>query len=409
MDIKNILNEIEVLKTNNPDKDVFFGKKIVGGKITDENSIVFAVNEKKSVNELSEDEILPKVINVDGEELSTDVIKKLTAKNNICPSNFNDECLFSSPENFLKHRPLVGGISIRKTTGGDYGQGTMGFLAIHSDTGALVAVSNLHVIALYHFLAADIEDECQNGGCDLNYNTLLEQMFQPGESPADEIEENNIGRVMYCKLLPDFGSFEIDCGLIALKPEVISNTESFKQLNLSFDNVPLFATTEEINSLVIDNIPLAASGRSSGHKEGSLCGLKAVGLNVPVNTYPYYKNDGSDWSVPFSNQIQYSRMNSQCPNPSIGGDSGSAIMGNFNGVWKIVGLNYAGGSDENGNEYGFFNRIDKVAEQMGIEPWDGTTPNFIDLNNYEVFYSDGYDGDLTKSINGETFWQVGLV
>jgi hypothetical protein len=405
MDLNKTLEKIEELKKERGTEGIFLGKKIVKGKVTDENSIIFIVDKKKPIEEIDPNEMIPSSIQLnEGDDINTDVIETIRTKTNICPPNFNDDCVFDSVENKEKHRPLKGGISIRKTTNGI---GTLGFLAIHSETGALVGVSNLHVIAKYHFLTGNM---CAEPPCDLSYNTTIEQVYQPGESSADEIPINNIGRVMYCKLLPDIGPFNVDCGLIAIKPDVISNSESFKQLNLTFTNIPEFATTEEINSLVVDNIELAASGRSTGHKEGSTCGLRAIGLNVLSNTFPYFKNEnnGTAWEIPFTSQIEYCRVNSDCPDPSIPGDSGSVMLGNFNGTWKIVGLNYAGGTSEEGIEIGLFNRIDKVAEQMGIEPWDGSTPNFIDLENYETFFVEGTDSDLTKNIGGETFWQVGF-
>jgi hypothetical protein len=215
---------------------------------------------------------------------------------------------------------------------------------------------------------------------------------------------------MYCTLLYNSGSAEIDCCLVALKESVLSNSESFKQYGLSFTTPPVFATTAELDSILTNNIPLAASGRSSGPKEGSLCGLKALYVNYSSMVNGYRKNnDGYVWGKRFANQIAYTRVDQDCPDPSIPGDSGSAVFGNFGGTWKVVGLNFAGGTMSSGIDIGIFNRIDRVAALMGIEAWDGSQLNFIDLNNVSTYQVQGFNSNNTITVDGSTYCQSGLV
>ena len=49
-------------------------------------------------------------------------------------------------------------------------------------------------------------------------------------------------------------------------------------------------------------------------------------------------------------------------------DSGSALAAYIDGVWKIIGLCFAGST-----YYGMACRIDNVAAQLNISAWDGTT------------------------------------
>jgi hypothetical protein len=399
-----LLQSIENLKAEYNNDSICLGKKIKNGVVTDELSIVFFVDEKKPLENLTQSELIPTRINVNGVIMKTDVVESVDARINPCPSEFNSSCIFSPVPNKSYIRPIVGGISIRKTTDGI---GTLGFLAKHTETGSLVGVTNLHVALKTHFLAGSL---CQTSPCTFDYNSLIEQIYQPGENPIYETDFYNLGRVMYCHLLTSNVAAEIDCCLIGLKESVISNSESFKQYGLSFTNVPVFATTAEIDSILTNNIELAASGRSSGPKEGSLCGLKALYSNYNVGVWGYMKNnDGFEYRKSFTNQIAYTRTNVDCPDPSIPGDSGSAVLGKFNGVWKIVGLNYAGGTFGSGIEFGVFNRIDRVASLMGIESWDGSSLNFIDLNNVETYQVQGFSPDLTVSVGGETYWQAGMI
>jgi hypothetical protein len=203
---------------------------------------------------------------------------------------------------------------------------------------------------------------------------------------------------------------EVDVSILAVTSSTISNSSSYLQYDLSHTNVPPFATTEEIDSIIIDDIELAASGRSTGPKEGNLCGLKILQSNISVLVTNYGNNQiGYSWTLPFINQMSYTRANSDCPDPSIPGDSGSAVLGNFNGTWKIVGLNFAGGTNGSGIDIGIFCRIDKVASLMQLESWDGSTLPYIDYENPETYIVTGQDSDKYKTIGGDRYWQVGLI
>lgn len=403
MNIKDELPKLENISDNVD--NVCLGKKISGGKVTNEVSVVYVVNEKKPLDEIPEDERIPEQVEVGGKVYKTDVITKPVLSINPCPTNFNDDCVFSPVPNKSYIRPIQGGLSIRKTSDGI---GTLGFLAKHTPTGALVGVSNAHVLRKYPL---SVNFWCDDPDCIVDYDTTEEYVYQPGESSSYETDTYKIGRVMFSyPLSTSSNTNEVDGAVLGLLSSVVSNSESFKQYQLSASSPPPFATTEEIDSIIIDDIPLAASGRSTGPKEGDLCGLTILQSNISTLVSNYGHNKpGYSWTLPFINQMTYTRANPDCPDPSIPGDSGSAVLGNFNGTWKIVGLNFAGGTNGSGIDIGVFNRIDKVAEALQIEAWDGTTINFIDIENPETNIVSGQDSDIYKTIGGSRYWQAGLI
>lgn len=59
--------------TNDDVVGVSFSKKRVDGKITDQPGLVFTVLEKKPIDQIPEDQLIPKVIEFSGETFLTDV------------------------------------------------------------------------------------------------------------------------------------------------------------------------------------------------------------------------------------------------------------------------------------------------------------------------------------------------
>ena len=94
------------------------------------------------------------------------------------------------------------------------------------------------------------------------------------------------------------------------------------------------------------------------------------------------------------------------------GDSGSALLANINGTVKIVGLSFAG--SDLGQPDDYFRiaracRIDKVAEELNIKAFTGQTVNFSDKSNPEVHYEVGLSSLSAVTIDGNKFYQVGVV
>jgi hypothetical protein len=133
----------------------------------------------------------------------------------------------------------------------------------------------------------------------------------------------------------------------------------------------------------------------------SPCGLVVYALGITTPTGPFYDN-GTGFNAPFNNLIMFSRENSDCSWPIYSGDSGSGLLAYINGVWKIIGLCFAGSTT-----FGFACRIDKVAEQLGIEAWDGSSKPFINLNSKQIKAVSGTSGNKTLNCGGTTYWQIG--
>lgn len=389
--------------------EVCFGKKIKDGKILDVKSVVFFVKEKKPLIEIPNDELIPDEVTISGETFITDVVKEFNVS--IVPCDGYNECYdVTNLENRTRVRPIKGGLSISKTSSS--ATGTLGFIAKHTPTGGLVGVTNAHVLSKY---PTSLKHWSTAYGSDLSYKNYEDYVYQPGAADLanNKVPENLIGRAMYSyPINTQFNS--IDAAIFALDSSVILNEESFLQLGLSMSEPPEFATTEELDSILSNNIPLASTGRTTGPKEGDLCGLSLLYENHTTLVTGYRINISNvvigAW---FQNVMVFTRVNPDCPDPTVAGDSGSAILGLFNDKWKIVGLVFAGGyiGDANSNDVtdiGVFCRIDKILQQFDIEPWDGTEPNYIDYESYNIHTLPGKLEDIKLTIENDVYWSTGL-
>jgi hypothetical protein len=100
--------------------------------------------------------------------------------------------------------------------------------------------------------------------------------------------------------------------------------------------------------------------------------------------------------------------------PIFSGDSGSAVIGNFGGTYKIVGLAFASDGNDTNNvpsTVGVFCRIDYVAQQLNISSWDGQnikTGN-SDPSQASYIYRPASENRTSIQYNGKTYYQAGLV
>ncbi len=83
---ENIKNKIEELFHSTPEGvGVMLGNKITNGEYTGEESIVFTVEKKKPLSELSPEEILPSQVEIDGVTYNTDVFETGLIETFACP------------------------------------------------------------------------------------------------------------------------------------------------------------------------------------------------------------------------------------------------------------------------------------------------------------------------------------
>ena len=388
----------EIFESDNKITGVSFGYKKTNGVRTGEIGFIIRFKEKKSLSELSPKEVIPNSYWVDGVEYSTDVIQVSSHEFLACPS----QCVMqSSYPNTYKQRPIKGGLSIGCTYSPGNGSGTMGFIAVDNVSNCLVGVTNSHVVMGNDARKFYTTQWSNNSPLINGYSDGTS--YQPGLYPTDGVNyaTDEVGRlVRYVPQFPGPAYNKVDGALISLSSSVLDYNESFKQFGLSY-NLPMeFATTAEINSLVSTHGSggVYSSGRTTGPKGPGPCELKITSIFGIV-----IFNDGSR----FEDTIEYERINADCLNPVNRGDSGSALIADFGGVWKIIGLVYMGGS-ANGVDfnYGGASRIDDVSEQLSIRAWDGGANPVVSLVEF-ITVPGGSNNDMI-TCNGKEYWQMGL-
>ena len=358
-----------------------------------------------------------------------------------------------NPANRQTTRAIKGGISIASTSQtppyGPGGRGTMGLVCQDSASGALVGLTNNHVVVKNPFytnqqsFTSTIQNEYDL--VDSSNTVQGDFVYQTGESqPVNPGGPLEIGRVLrYVPLYTsastaanntlvnnsDAAMFSLYCTASG-GATIIDFTSSFQQLGLSYTSSMPFASTAEINNLLNSNPELYSSGRTTGAKgsPGTLCPLRILSLGV--NTYVGYNLQGTPTLAFMQDLISFVKPDNSasyspptagasvqvCPYPGWPGDSGSTLIANIGGVWKIVGLVFAG----NGTPYNMFVgyevassvalacRIDHVASQLGIKAWTGSAAPVVDPNSITYVTVSGSNDTKIYNCSGSNYWQVGL-
>jgi hypothetical protein len=359
---------------------------------------------------------------------------------------------YTSLANRQTQRGLKGGVSITSTSKStpftNAGSvGTMGLVCQDSASGALVGLTNNHVVIRDAFYTSQRTFTNPQNEYDLvdPSNTIQgDFVYQTGESqPVSAGGAQEIGRVM--RYVPIYTSASIvanpsltnkvDAAIFSLYctsstgATIIDFTSSFQQLGLTYTSSMPFASTAEIDNLINNNYEFFSSGRTTGPKGSpdTLCPLRMFSyMSFPIsfplqgtNTLSYFTDVIAYVKPADSSSYNPSTVNSStqvCAYPVWGGDSGSTLIANIGGVWKIIGLVFAG----NGTPYnstlgyqiastiGFACRIDQVASQLGIQAWTGSAAPVVDHSTITYRTVSGSNSDKTLICSGSTYWQVGL-
>ena len=421
-EIKEIIKEL--FNATPSDVGVGYGTKIKNGEMTNEESIIFFVPKKLPSNLIPENELIPDVeFTLSDRVLKTDVIEVGIIETFACdPSCYTWSS--TPPTNRLQHRPIKGGISISAKSkmpppGGinpsiPWGLsvwGTLGFIAVDTATQALVGVTNNHVVIRD---ASYTSQRNPSGLIENEYDIIIggsvdpDLVYQTGNlNPPDPA--SMIGQVVrYVPIFASGGVNRVDGALISVESSpVIDIAESFKQFGLTYNSPYVFATTAEINNLLTTNPMLFSSGSKTGVKQGLPCPLRTftLGASLPITGYNI---QGTTTSVTFTDIIGFVRPENDpslatvCNWPISPGDSGSALVADFSGTSKIVGLVFAGSEF-----YGFACRIDHVASELGIQSWDGTNKPYVDPTTITYITVPGFNSAITQVSGGDTYWQVG--
>jgi hypothetical protein len=385
MENNNLKNNIENTFQYSPSgvHAVFFGPKTKNGQ-TYENQkcIVFMVEQKKPISQLSENEILPKTIDYEGVMYQTDVIQSKKFSLQQCYPLTDERIVLLQS----RVRPLSGGVEISPLSHWSvinnqysYGVGTMGFIAKDNEDGTLVGVTNNHVIINDAFVNSDkalndkpysIVDTYRFSG-----RNFTNRVLQFGSSDGTvNFTTDKIGIPKRYVPISTTGSNTTDVALFTIDdPTQITNCQ-FDILNsCNLD----FCTTQELDDIPFNNYPVYSVGRTTGPK-GTLCPLEFFGsyLSFDIN-YSTANDMFVGKIITMSNCILF-RFQDQSNLPSFSGDSGSALIVDINGTLKIAGLLFAGDTsyDESGNPISTFGagcRIDEIASQINISAWKGET------------------------------------
>jgi hypothetical protein len=412
---------------------VGYGRKYKNGVDTGEIGIVYSVDKKIPKEEILPDQLLPNNLNIDNKNYITDVIEMPRAQTLASCWNYGYNGGSVDSVNVLPHRqiqrPLQGGISIMNIVGTLNGStfeiGTFGLICVDKDTNTLVGLTNIHVPTPDQFNAVERTStntthirnvlETKQIGTSLIpdcIQQLSETQFVSPSFVAD-LPSYEIGRIKKYQPLRSSASNElnyIDALAFTLIKSKTNNSTSFKQLGQNFSSPLPWATTAELNNLLTSNPYLYSSGRTTGRK-GDTCKLRIsqIGFNLLIN----YRKQGLDTQVILANCMSYVWESSSLRSPVYGGDSGSAMIAVINGQPKIIGLVFAGDTaDANGNPkeatYGVVCRIDEIASILNLEAWDGSDKPVDEQSDLSVQYIDGLNADVSKTINGKKYWQVGI-
>jgi len=353
-------------------------------------------------------------------------------------------------------RPLKGGVSITSTSHStpftNAGSvGTMGLICQDSASGALVGLTNNHVVirdAYYTSQRTYVNPQNEYDLIDSTSTIEGDYVYQTGEiQPTNPGGVYEIGRVLrYVPLYTsssivsnpslvnkvDAAMFSLYCTSSIGGLQVINFTSSFQQLGLAYTSSMPFASTAEIDNLINNNYEFYSSGRTTGPKgsPGTLCPLRFFSYTSFPISYPL---QGVPTTSYFTDVIAYVKpsdsasynpstvnANTQiCSYPVWGGDSGSTLIANIGGVWKIIGLVFAGNgvpynpsvtglSYQVASTMGFACRIDQVASQLGIKAWTGSIAPVVDHSTIVYKTVSGSSSNSTLTCSGSTYWQVGL-
>ena len=419
---------------------VIVSKKEKNGIVIDEPCVTLFVEKKLPLDQISESDLFPSSIDIDGITYSTDVvetppIEMLNCYTQPVPGTPESSWLMPISGNRSVHRPLVGGVSVGTFPpagwGGSWlGVGTLGGLAVDLDDYTLVGVTNNHVLSntvqgtfvpafsshhllvYWSFLSAN--DTLPSPG-DERY-----PVYQRGTTDQYTVTQSvmqplTIGTVK--KAMPfKASSNKIDINTIALSGTHslnLSSTSSNWQQYLQNITQPMdWATDAEIDSLLTTEYgaPVFRSGRTLGpvgypgsDPYGFSCKLSAYGfgtINVGLG--------GNVGTTGWIDQIGI-RSNSSDIWPSTGGDSGSFVSALFNSTnpalsaWKVIGLLFAGPVD---NSLLFANRITNVANMFNLSAYKGDEID-IGYKGYDMQVISSRQSALTAMIGGKMYWQAG--
>lgn len=400
-----------------------WGQKEKNGQKTGEYGVIFTVQEKKDLSQLTPSEIIPKELEILLQETKMGVSETVVVKTDVKITKVHEKIIsYCHPvsntispvrDHRSRRRTLMGGIESMTDWGNSVG--TLGLFVQDRTDGQIVALSNNHVFANSQVVAS-LETPNEQGFT----TTLSISGYQPTGYWRTTPDQDYIGKCKRAVLVgneddtiiaydngdPVLAETSCDAAILELSNyQLIDSVNSPNILNFNPVAPFPFATDLEIDSLAPggsqQKAPIFRAGRTLGPigYPGNTfsCNLSVAELNwALVGTY-------SGFLSYFSNCFYVEGDVA----PGAGGDSGSAMLALFNAnsptlsAWKVIGLLFAGPSD---NSYTIGCRITEISKALNIGPWNTLIPS-ISSQRSIVNLENNYSQTITLS--GRTFYQVG--
>lgn len=223
-----------------------------------------------------------------------------------------------------RRRPLEAGLSV-----GHFAitAGTLGFIV--EDADGFYVLSNNHVLA------------------DVNRGQPGDPVVQPGPLDREPSPRTLIGVLDRYVPLSFRRSNVVDCAVA----EVFEDIEFFAGWTEALPGVVTGTASVSIDDL---DRPVSKAGRTTGVTHGRITQVEVDRLRVDMG------EPGRPELAQFSDQFE---VQGEGRAFSDGGDSGALIVDRRG---KALGLLFAGGAGEDGEDLTFANRIDRVVSKLGI-------------------------------------------
>lgn len=427
--------KIEELYNITPDDvhGVSLGYKYRDGVNTGRIGIVFNVIKKQNISDLKPSDVLPSTITIDGVDMITDVVEASLAMNLSCYINKNNppyQGFVSTDTNITRLQgfqgplltPMKGGQQITQyptawqpvsgTSRFSFTVGTLGLLCLDSIDSRVVGLTNSHVL-IYRNLIATARDTTSES---IDPYNIYHDMTWAGDGnkyPPGVVAHNvypnfnNVGRLKRYIPIVKTGLNYVDAAIYMPVDSYIDVESSYNTWHRSDDDyytnkpIPPFATTSEIDGLIAWGRRISSTGRTTGPKgfavRSANCELKITGLGVAMSV------SQAGTILNYGDVIAYQHVDGSLW-PSAGGDSGSALIAEIDGVEKIIGICFAG----NGGS-GFACRIDRVAQELRIEAYSSTHNTTAAVpRTYTISLTDPRANQATITIDGKIYYQAGL-
>ena len=391
--MNNLQESLKDLYNNSSDNviGVSLGFKYVNNEKTDTIAVVYFVKNKLPIDQIQPPETpIPSSLNISGTTYLTDVIETDEPVAASCYSSSDVNVTKLQAETF----PLKGGQEIIRfpngfsTNGSSYTMSTLGMMCVDNIDNKFVGLACAHSILDKVDLARDANlnsQETQPYNIHDGNNTFNANNYRPSAvcwdkvSNVSTVPNKNIGTHIkrYSPLRggttnPGFSINsisewnQIDVAVLGVKSIYLDvNSHKIYTPNgiSEYSQIMDFATTSELDNLLVSNPLIYSTGRTTGPKGYSTsCRMSITNVNqyIVINIGGVY--------YPFSNAIAFRYNDTSYISPVQLGDSGSAVIGEFSGgVRKILGIVFA-----KSTTISYFCRIDDIVNQLDVRKWDWT-------------------------------------